>query len=67
VTSLPDSYLVYCGTYTSIDKKIRFGTRWTATLRDEETGDRLDLAYDVVDLLAEIEPEFRVPLRPRES
>lgn len=71
VTSLPESYLVYCGTYTSIDKKIRFGTRWTATLRDadggDNGGDRLELSYDVVDLLLEIEPEFRVPLRPKES
>ena len=66
VTSLPDSYLVYCGTYTSIDKKIRFGDRWTATLRDPD-GDRLELAYDVVDLLGEIEPGHRVPLRPEEG
>lgn len=71
VTSLPSSYLVYCGTYTSIDRKIRFGTTWTATLRDADrntdSDDRLDLSYDVVDLLAEIEPGFRVPLRPKES
>lgn len=64
VTSLPDSYLVYCGTYTSIAKKIRFGDRWTATLRDPDAGDRIDVAYDVVNLLDEIEPGYRVPLRP---
>ena len=67
VTSLPDGYLVYCGTYTSIDKKIRFGATWTVTLRDADGDDRLDLAYDVVDLLGEIEPDYRVPLRPKES
>lgn len=64
VTELPGSYLVYCGTYTSIAKRIAFGRSWTATLRDPDTGDRLDLAYEVVDLLAEIEPAYRVPLRP---
>jgi hypothetical protein len=67
VTSLPADYLVYCGTYTSIDRQIRFGTTWTATLRDPATGERLELAYDVVDLLAEIAPGYRVPLRPEES
>lgn len=67
VTSLPANYLVYCGTYTSIDKKIRFGTTWTATLRDADSDDRLDVSYDVVDLLQEIEPAYRVPLRPKES
>ncbi|GAB3463016.1 DUF2848 family protein [Actinophytocola sediminis] len=64
VTSLPDSYLVYCGTYTSIDRRIRFGGNWSVTLRDPDTGARLDLAYEVTDLLAEIEPGYRVPLRP---
>lgn len=66
VTELPASYLVFCGTYTSIDNRIRHGERWTAALRDPETGARLDLSYRVVDLLAEIEPGFRVPLRPKE-
>lgn len=66
VTELPASYLVYCGTYTSIAKKIAFGRSWSATLRDPDTGEALDLAYEVVDLLTEIEPAYRVPLRPVE-
>lgn len=67
VTALPANYLVYCGTYTSIAKRIAFGRSWTATLRDPDTGASLDLAYEVVDLLSEIEPKFRVPLRPEAS
>ncbi|MFC6090099.1 DUF2848 family protein [Saccharothrix lopnurensis] len=66
VTELPGSYLVYCGTYTSLDKRIRFGARWTARLRDPG-GDALELDYAVVDLLAEVEPGHRVPLRPTDQ
>ncbi|WP_156757138.1 DUF2848 family protein [Actinokineospora pegani] len=66
VSELPPSYLVFCGTYTSIDNRIRHGGQWTAALHDPETGARLELSYRVVDLLAEIETGFRVPLRPKE-
>ncbi|WP_281689443.1 DUF2848 family protein [Pseudonocardia thermophila] len=62
VAALPSSYLVFCGTYTSIENTIRYGTTWTGTLRDTTTGERLDLRYEVVDLLSEIRPGFRVPL-----
>ncbi|WP_176946536.1 DUF2848 family protein [Lentzea fradiae] len=62
VESLPSSYLVYCGTYTSIDCTIKYGTRWTGTLRDQNTGESIDLAYETVDLLSELRPGFRVPL-----
>jgi hypothetical protein len=67
VTTLPSSYLVYCGTYTTVDTTIRFGDRWTASLSNPRNGQELTLGYDVVDLLEEIEPGFRVPLRPQEN
>lgn len=67
VPTLPESYLVYCGTYTTIANTIAFGEHWTATLSNPRTGESLSLGYDVVDLFDEIKPEFRVPLRPREA
>lgn len=67
VTTLSASYLVYCGTYATIDNVISFGTRWTAVLDNPRTGRHLALRYDVVDLMGEVEPGFRVPLRPEEA
>jgi hypothetical protein len=67
VVELPKSYLVYCGTYTTIANTIEFGTTWTARLADSETATELALRYDVVDLLGEIADGFRVPLRPAEA
>ncbi|MFD9697597.1 DUF2848 family protein [Lentzea sp. NPDC059081] len=64
VGSLPSSYLVYCGTYTSVDNTIRFGTHWSGSLRDSRTGEGLDVTYETVDLLAEINDGYRVPLVP---
>lgn len=63
---LPSSYLVFCGTYTSIDNTIRFGRTWSATLRNTVDGSQLSLSYEVVDLLAELHPAHRVPLRAGE-
>jgi hypothetical protein len=64
VGSLPSSYLVYCGTYTSVGNTIRYGTDWTGCLRDSRTGEALDVTYETVDLLAEIRDGYRVPLVP---
>lgn len=63
VVQLPSSYLVFCGTYTSIENTIRFGRHWSATLGNTSDGSQLALSYDVVDLLAELHPAHRVPLR----
>ncbi len=64
VGELPAEYLVYCGTYTTIDNTIGFGDVWTATLADPVAGDELALSYRVTPLLAEIRDGYRVPLRP---
>ena len=67
IGDLPGTFLVYCGTYTTIANTIEYGDRWAAQLVDPEAGRRLALEYAVVDLLAEIPSGFRVPLRPREG
>ncbi|MFD5824129.1 DUF2848 family protein [Lentzea sp. NPDC060358] len=64
VGSLPSSYLVYCGTYTSVDNTIRYGSAWTGSLRDPGTAEALEVVYETVDLLAEINDGYRVPLVP---
>jgi hypothetical protein len=64
VIDLPERYLVYCGTYTTIANTIEFGTTWTVTLTEQATGRCLELSYQVVNLLDEIRPDHRVPLSP---
>lgn len=65
VKSLPETFLVFCGTYTTLTNTIAFGSEWAVSLRDEECGRRLDLAYTVTELLDEIQPAHRVPVLPR--
>lgn len=64
VVQLPSSYMVYCGTYTSIENTIRFGRRWSATLRNTSDGGQLTVTYRVVNLLEELHTAHQVPLRP---
>lgn len=52
-------FIVYCGTIVSVDKALGYGTAWTYQL--EGAGRRIDGGYSVVDILAEVRPEFRVP------
>lgn len=55
-------YLVFCGTYATVDKKLHFGTRWSFAMRDAVLGRAIEHAYTVVNLLDEVRPEHRVPL-----
>ena len=55
-------YLVFCGTYVTVDKKIHFGTRWSFAMRDPVLGRAIEHAYTIVNLLDEVRPEHRVPL-----
>jgi hypothetical protein len=64
VQALPSSYVVYCGTYTTLENTIAFGGHWDVRLVNRRTDDRLAFGYDVVDLMSEIAREHRVPLRP---
>lgn len=64
VRQLPSSYLVFCGTYATLDTTVRFGTQWAASLTNQRTGAELNLNYRTVDLFEELEPAARVPLRP---
>lgn len=57
-------YMVFCGTYASLDKTIHFGTEWRFSLHDPVLGRTIEHAYRTVDLLEEIEPNHRVPLQP---
>lgn len=60
---LPSCYAVFCGTYVSIDGTVRFGSSWGFGLSDPASDRRIEHRYDVVNLLEEIRPEFRVPVR----
>lgn len=54
--------MVFGGTIAAIDKTMGFGRRWTFTMTDPVLGRELTHAYEVVNLMDEIRPEFRVPV-----
>ncbi|MBO6759188.1 MAG: DUF2848 family protein [Roseibium sp.] len=62
VNGVPDrDFMIYCGTIVSVDKALGFGTNWRYQIDSPSTGRRIGATYQVVDILAEIKPEFRVP------
>lgn len=63
VTGVPErDFTVYSGTIVSVDKALGFGERWKYALEDPATGRSIEADYRVVDILAEVRDEFRVPL-----
>jgi Protein of unknown function (DUF2848) len=61
--SLPArDFAIFCGTYVSVDKSVGFGNDWRIELADPVLGRTIGHRYKVSNLLAEIRPEFRVPL-----
>lgn len=63
VRQLPSSYVVFCGTYVTLDTTVRFGTQWGVSLTNQRTGAELGLSYRTIDLFDDVEPASRVPLR----
>ncbi len=55
-------FLVFCGTYATIDKKIHYGKRWSFALRDPVLSRAIEHVYTSTNLLDEVRPEHRVPL-----
>jgi 4-hydroxyphenylacetate 3-monooxygenase len=61
--SLPArDFAIFCGTYASIDKTVSFGRVWRIELSDPVAQRAISHEYRVDNILAEIRPEFRVPL-----
>ncbi len=54
--------VVFCGTIVSVTAQLGFGSRWSFALRDPVLRRSLEHTYDVVELMGEIRPGFRVPL-----
>lgn len=63
MTTLPASFVVFCGTYVSVDGRLGYGDHWEFSLHDPELGRTLSHGYDVVPMMAEVQAEFRVPVR----
>ena len=62
VSGVPDqNYMVYCGTYVSVDKALGFGSNWRYQLDAPSRNRQLESSYEVVDILAEVRSNFRVP------
>ena len=62
VRNLPSkSYMVYCGTYVSVDKALGYGNEWRYQLAAPQLNRQIDARYDVVDILDEVKSGFRVP------
>ena len=62
VTNLPkQNFMVYCGTYVSVDKALGYGNDWRYQLAAPQLNRQIDAQYDVVDILDEVKTGFRVP------
>lgn len=62
VSELPSTYLLFCGTFVSVDKALGFGRTWRFELDDPKLGRRIRHEYVVTNLLEEMVPSHRVPL-----
>lgn len=63
MSHLPPTYVVFCGTYVSVDGRLGYGARWEFALHDPSTDRTIAHGYGVVPLLDEVRDDFRVPLR----
>ena len=65
VIALPArDFCVFGGTIVALDKTIGFGRRWEIEMA-QPGGDSIRHGYDVVNLMDEIQPAYRVPLEKR--
>jgi len=61
VTGVPErDFTVFCGTIVSVDKTLGYGGDWSYEM-EAPKGRKIGSAYKVIDILAEVKPEFRVP------
>ncbi len=68
VPGLPErDFLIFCGTYASIGKVLRYGNSWSFELDDPVRGRRIEHTYCVTNLFDEIADAFRVPLTAEPS
>lgn len=63
MTVLPDRFVVFCGTYVSVDGRLDFGTRWSFSLHDPTLDRSIEHAYVVLPLMDEVVEAYRVPVR----
>jgi 4-hydroxyphenylacetate 3-monooxygenase len=62
VSNVPTrDYIVYCGTYVSVDKALGFGNEWRYHLDAPQNNRKIEASYKVVDILQEVKPDYRVP------
>lgn len=62
VGDLPErDFTVFCGTIVSVDKALGFGANWRYQLEDPGNDRRIEASYRVIDIRAEMMPDYRVP------
>ena len=44
-------FIVYCGTYVSVDKALGFGSNWRYQLEAPKLNRQIDAQYEVIDIL----------------
>lgn len=60
---VPDrDFVVYCGTYVSVEKRLQYGKVWDIRLEDPHLGRTLTHTYRVSSIRTEIHEPYRVPL-----
>ncbi len=62
IPDLPETYMLFSGTYVSVDKSLGFGKTWVFEMEDPTLGRRIRHEYKLTDILGEIAEPFRVPL-----
>ena len=61
-------FIVYCGTYVSVDKSLGFCSNWRYQLDAPKLNRQIDAQYEVIDILREVKDDFRVPFfNPQKS
>lgn len=63
VARMPErDFIVFGGTYVSVDKTLGYGKRWEFALDDPAGGRTIRHGYDVINIMDEMAPGYRVPL-----
>ncbi len=62
VAALPARFILFSGTYVSVDKALGFGRQWRFRLSDPKLGRSIAHTYTLTNILEEIVEAHRVPL-----
>ena len=62
IPNLPACYILFSGTYVSVDKSLGFGGEWRFEIADPILGRTISHTYRLTNILNEISQEHRVPL-----